>query len=77
MVIREDHLQYEADGAFPVVVEESDVEPSEPDDSDAIEQRIQSIRVQQDAGQSAKQTTTVVHNSSMSMMHLKWPASQI
>ena len=50
MVIREDHLQYEADGAFPVVVEESDVKPSEPDDSDAIEQRIQSICMWKDAG---------------------------
>jgi hypothetical protein len=38
MVICEDHLQYDADGAFLVVVEDSDIEPSEPDDSDAIEQ---------------------------------------
>ena len=38
MVIREHHLQYDADGAFPVVVEESDFEISEPDDSDVIEQ---------------------------------------
>jgi hypothetical protein len=45
MVICEDHLQYVADGAFPIVVEDSNIEPSEPDDSDAIEQRIQSICV--------------------------------
>ena len=45
MVICEHHLQNDADGAFPVIVEESDFEISEPDDSDAIEQRIQSICV--------------------------------
>jgi len=77
MVIREHHLQYDADGAFPVVVEESDFEISEPDDSDVIEQRIQSIHMWKDAGQPARQTTTVVHKSSMSMTHLKWPALQI
>jgi len=38
MVIHEDHLQYDADGAFPVIVEESDFKLSEPNDSDAIEQ---------------------------------------
>jgi len=38
MVICEDHLQDDADGAFPIVVEESDFKPSEPDDSDAIKQ---------------------------------------
>jgi len=50
MVIHEDHLQYDADGAFPIIVEDSDIEPSEPNDSDAIEQRIQSIHVWKDAG---------------------------
>jgi hypothetical protein len=58
-------------------VEESDFEISEPDDSDVIKQRIQSIRVWKDAGQPARQTTTVVRKSSASMMHLKQPASQI
>jgi hypothetical protein len=77
MVIREHHLQYDADGAFPVVVEESDFEISEPDDSDVIEQRIQSIRMWKDAGRPARQTTTVVHKSSMSMTRLKRPALQI
>ena len=77
MVIREHHLQYDADGAFPVVVEESDFEISEPDDSDVIKQRIQSIRMWKDAGQPARQTTTVVHKSRMSMTRLKWPALQI
>jgi hypothetical protein len=77
MVIREHHLQNDADDAFPVVVEESDSEISEPDDSDVIEQRIQSIHVRKDAGQSARQTTTVVRKSSMSMTHPKRPASQI
>jgi hypothetical protein len=79
MVIREHHLQYDADGAFPVVVEESDSEISEIDDSDAIEQRIQSIRVtvRKDAGRTARQTTTVVRKSSASMTCPKWPVSQI
>jgi hypothetical protein len=77
MVIREHHLQNDADGAFPIVVEESDVEISEPDDSDVIEQRIQSICVWKDAGQPARQTTTFVHKSSASMTRLKRPASQI
>ena len=77
MVIREDHLQYDADGAFPVVVEGSNFEPSEPDDSDAIEQQIQSIHMQKDAGWTARQTTMVVHKSSVSMTCLKQPASQI
>jgi hypothetical protein len=40
MAIREHHLQYNRDGAFPVIVEESDFEISEPDDSDVIEQQI-------------------------------------
>jgi hypothetical protein len=77
MVIHEDHLQDDADGAFPIIVEESNFEPSEPDDSDAIEQRIQSICVQKDAGRTARQTTMVVCKSSASMMHLKQPALQI
>jgi len=50
MAIHEHHLQYDTDGAFPIVVEESDFEISEPDDSDVIEQRIQSIRMWKDAG---------------------------
>jgi hypothetical protein len=50
MVIHEDHLQYDADGAFPIIVEESNFEPSKPNDSDAIEQRIQSIRMWKDTG---------------------------
>jgi len=41
IVICDDHLQYDADGAFPIVVEDNNIEPSEPDDSDAIEQQIQ------------------------------------
>jgi hypothetical protein len=45
MVIREDHLQLDADGAFPVVVEDNDIKSNEPDDSDDIEQQIQSIRI--------------------------------
>ena len=61
MVICESHLQTDADGAFPVVVEESNTKSSEPDDGDDIKQWIQSIHIQQDAGQTAKQTTTVVH----------------
>ena len=77
MVICEDHLQYVADGAFPIVVEDSNIEPSEPDDSDAIEQRIQSICVWQDTGWTAKQTTTVIRKLSASMMCPKRPASQI
>jgi hypothetical protein len=77
MVIREDQLHDDANGTFPVVIEDSDTEVSEPDDNEVIEQRIQSIHIQQDAGHPAKQTTTVVHRSSASMTHLKWPASQI
>ena len=77
MAIHEHHLQYNTDGAFPVVMEESDFEMSEPDDSDVIKQRIQSICVQKDAGQPARQTTTVVHKSSASMTCPRWPASQI
>jgi hypothetical protein len=75
MVIREHHLQYDADGAFPVVVEDSDFEISEPNDSDVIEQQIQSIRVQKDMGQPARQTTTVVRKLSVSMTCPKRPAS--
>jgi hypothetical protein len=77
MVIREDQLHDDANGAFPVVIEDNDTEVSEPDDDEVIEQRIQSIHIQQDAGHPAKQTTTVVHRLSMSMTHPKWPASQI
>jgi len=77
MAIRQDRLQWDADGAFPVVVEDSDTKSSELDDSDAIKQRIQSIRLRQDAGQPAKQTTTVVHKSSASMTRPKQLASQI
>jgi hypothetical protein len=77
MVIHEHHLQYDADSAFPVVVEESNFEISEPDDSDAIEQQIQSIHVRKDTGRSARQTTTVVRKLSASMTCPKWPALQI
>jgi hypothetical protein len=77
MAIRDDHLHDDADGAFPVVIEDNDTEVSELNDNEVIEQRIQSIRVQQDAGQPAKQTTTVVCKSSTSMMHPKRPVSQI
>jgi len=71
------HRQYDADGAFPIVVEESDVELGEPDDSDAIEQQIQSILMWKYAGQTTRQTTTVVHKSSTSMTCPKQPALQI
>jgi hypothetical protein len=54
MVICKDHLQYDADGAFPIIVEDSDIKPSEPNNSDAIKQRIQSICMQQGAGQTTK-----------------------
>ena len=67
MAICDDHLHHHADGAFPVVIEDNDTEVSELDDDEVIEQRIQSIRVQQSAGQPAKQTTTVVRKSSASM----------
>jgi len=77
MAIRDDHLHDNADGAFPVVIEDNDTKVSELNDDEVIEQRIQSIRVQQSAGQPAKQTTTVVHKSSASMMRPKQPASQI
>jgi hypothetical protein len=72
MAIHDDYLHDNADGAFPVVIEDNDTEVSELDDDEVIEQRIQSIRVRQAAGQPAKQTTTVVRKSS-----LKRPASQI
>ena len=77
MAIRDDHLHDNADGAFPVVIKDNDTEVSELDDNEVIEQRIQSIRVQQSAGQPAKQTTTVVRKSSASMTRPKRPASQI
>jgi hypothetical protein len=38
MVICESHLQTDADGAFPVIVEESNTKSSEPDDGDDIKQ---------------------------------------
>ena len=50
MAIRDDHLHNDADGVFPMVVEDSDTEVSEPDDNEHIEQQIQSIHVRQDAG---------------------------
>jgi hypothetical protein len=56
MIIRDYHLQDDADGSFPVLVEESDIESSEPNDSDVVEQRIPSIHIHQDAGRPAKQT---------------------
>jgi hypothetical protein len=71
MAVRDDHLHDDADGAFPVVIEDNDAEVSELDDNDVIEQRIQSIRVQQSTGQPAKQTTTVVRKSSASMTRPK------
>jgi hypothetical protein len=77
MAIRDDHLHDDADGAFPVVVEDNDTEVSELDDDEVIKQRIQSIHVWQDTGQPVKQTTTVVCKSSASMTRLKRPASQI
>jgi len=77
MAIRDDHLHDDAEGAFPVVIEDNDTEVSELNDDEVIEQRIQSICVQQSAGQPAKQTTTVVCKSSTSMMRPKWPVSQI
>jgi hypothetical protein len=77
MAICDDHLHDNADGAFPVVIEDNDTEVSELDDDEVIEQRIQSIRVRQSAGQPAKQTTTVVRKSSASMTRPKRPASQI
>jgi len=77
MVIREDQLHDDANGAFPVVIKDSDTKVSEPNDDEVIEQRIQSIHVQQDAGHPAKPTTTVVCKSSASMMRPKQPASQI
>jgi len=70
MAICDDHLHDDADGAFPVI-EDNDTEVSELDDNEVIEQRIQSIRIWQDTGQPAKQTTTVVCKLSMSMMRLK------
>jgi hypothetical protein len=77
MAIRDDHLHDDADGAFPVVIEDNDTEVSELDDDEVIKQRIQSIRIQQDTGQPAKQTTMVVRKSSVSMTRLKRPVSQI
>jgi hypothetical protein len=77
MAIHDDHLHDDADGAFPVVIEDNDTEVSELNDDEVIEQQIQSIRVQQSAGQPAKQTTTVVRKSSASMTRPKRPASQI
>src|SRR5580693_890614 len=77
MAIRDDHLHDEADGAFPVVIEDNDTEVSELDVDEVIEHRIQSIRVRKDAGQPAKQTTTVVRKSSAAMTRPKRPASQI
>ena len=77
MAIHDDHLHDNADGAFPVVIEDNNTEVSELDDDEVIEQRIQSICVWQDAGQPAKQTTTVVRKSSASMTHPKRPASRI
>jgi len=71
MAVRDDHLHDDADGAFPVVIKDNDTEVSELDDDEVIEQRIQSIRIRQDAGQPAKQTTTFVRKSSASMTHLK------
>jgi len=71
MAIRDDHLHYHADGAFPVVIEDNDTKVSELNDDEVIEQRIQSICVQQAAGQPAKQTTTVVRKSSASMTRPK------
>ena len=71
MAIRDDHLHDDADGAFPVVIKNNDTEVSELDDDEVIEQRIQSIRVWQSAGQPAKQTTRVVCKSSASMMRPK------
>jgi hypothetical protein len=38
MVIHEDQLHDDANGAFPVVIEDSDTEVSEPDDDEVIEQ---------------------------------------
>jgi len=77
MAIRDDHLHDDADGAFPVVIKDNDTEVSELDDNEIIKQQIQSIRVWQDADQPAKQTTTVVRKSSMSMMCPKQPASNV
>jgi hypothetical protein len=77
MAIRDDHLHDDADGAFPVVIKDNDTEVSELDDDEVIEQRIQSIRIWQDTGQPAKQTTTVARKSSAAMMRPKRPASQI
>jgi len=77
MAIHDDHLHDDADGAFPVVIEDNDTEVSELNDDEVIEQRIQSIHIWQDAGQPAKQTTTVVRKSSASMTRPKRPASQI
>jgi len=67
MAICDDHLHDNADGAFPVVIKDNNTEVSELDDDEVIEQRIQSIRVQQAAGQPAKQTTTVVRKLSAPM----------
>jgi hypothetical protein len=77
MAVCDDHLHDDADGAFPVVIEDNDTEVSELDDDEVIEQRIQSIRIWQDTGQPAKQIMTVVRKSSASMTCPKWPASQI
>jgi len=71
MAIRDDHLHDNADGAFPVVIEDNDTKVSELDDDEVIKQRIQSIRIQKSAGQPAKQTTTVVCKSSASMTRPK------
>jgi hypothetical protein len=38
MAIRDDHLHDDADGAFPVVIEDNDTEVSELDDDEVIEQ---------------------------------------
>jgi len=67
MAICDDHLHDDADGAFPVVIEDNNTKVSELDDDEVVEQRIQSIHTQQDEGQPAKQTTTVVRKSSTSM----------
>jgi hypothetical protein len=67
MAIRDDHLHDDADGAFPVVIEDNNTKVSELDDDEVVEQQIQSIHTQQDKGQPAKQTTTVVRKSSTSM----------
>ena len=71
MAICDDHLHDDADGAFPVVIEDNDTKVSELNDNEVIEQQIQSIRVQQATGQPARQTTTVVRKLSMAMTRPK------